>query len=736
VKTLVSLLKALVSPSRWPLWRRGWPYKAAYLVLAHVVGLVLLKEAVYPAFFRWYTGDKSAVLSYDTVEILTTMKFEKLAANLQTEALKAKVEALAAAEKSPGYRRERERLLKGLPSLKRGVGYDHIRYFREAGVLSYKGPETCLSCHKAIRVIEPDGSVRERPLMQDVMETSHFQLFAMRPGFSTYGYDGRQVNEEGRSIPVGKVDRACGIPGSFTWTGWAALIEAKPKDGKPHLVSEGCGQCHIGGMYGPASDLMMPVGIDDAHREQGIDCLICHSDAYDMNRRYVIDDGVGLRWNQDRSMKAALTVGRPTATMCLRCHQHNMGGDTYVHNQAAKTVGYQNQRLLHGWSKRGAPFAAFDDVHAKAGMECLDCHQPVGHRIPRGSRGVDLVSNDLPGVEVSCEKCHTAAPHFKNERTRAFLNGHTARMACQTCHITKLQEKSVVLIDWATPTFNEEEGVWTPTVKLASGDVRTTVGYLWYNGSGSFLANALGDNPSNPGVYNPLMDAIVKYNRIPGLEIEGVTDNDFLSPMRPELVEKRRRMVADNIQPHQEKGRSKLQPFHLFNARMYEDMNNQGPFGAMIMPFDYKTYFETGDTLASVKKAIAHPIVVRMYQTMFKVYMMDDFMKYFGIEEGWKPQHPLAPDYPGKIEPHWMRQMGTIALNHGIRARGFGCVACHAEGGLMRYDELGYSPERSRELVNLPELKMFEGVDTGATFEELYRSQTGAPVSEPEGEPI
>jgi hypothetical protein len=74
---------------------------------------------------------------------------------------------------------------------------------------------------------------------------------------------------------------------------------------------------------------MMPFKIRDKNREHAIDCLICHSVSYDMNERYVVDDGVGLRWNQDRSMKAALTVTRPQSRMCLRCHQHNMGGDTY-----------------------------------------------------------------------------------------------------------------------------------------------------------------------------------------------------------------------------------------------------------------------------------------------------------------------------------------------------------------------------------------------------------------------
>jgi hypothetical protein len=32
---------------------------------------------------------------------------------------------------------------------------------------------------------------------------------------------------------VGKIDRACGIPGSFSWTGWAALVESARPEAAP-----------------------------------------------------------------------------------------------------------------------------------------------------------------------------------------------------------------------------------------------------------------------------------------------------------------------------------------------------------------------------------------------------------------------------------------------------------------------------------------------------------------------
>ncbi|VFM96965.1 MAG: Cytochrome c554 and c-prime [Candidatus Kentron sp. G] len=726
------LLHRLTSPAKWPGWQRHWSIRVTYSTVIPILLLILMGNILYPTLFRLYTGEKTAIIHFDTSVALTRVEFETLAARMQAQAVAEQAATLAEGIKDPGVRRERERLRARQQSLRAKSGYAHIGYFREAGIRQYEGPKTCLRCHESMKIEYPGKKIRDVDTMEDVVTSLHFRLFKMTPGFSTVGYDGREVNKEGHKIPVGKIDRACGIPGSFTWTGWAAHTKAKPVDGEPVILSEGCGQCHIGGMYGPPTDLMMPLTIKDENRRNAIDCLLCHSRTYDMNQRFVVKDEAGLRWNQDRGMKAAMGVGKPGAEACLRCHQHNMGGDTYENNAAAKALGVENPRMLHAWSKRGTPYHPEHDVHAAAGMDCLDCHRAVGHKIARGKQGADLVANDLPNVEVSCTQCHSDAPHVRNRQTRAMLNGHSERIACQTCHITRLQKNSVVLMDWVNPIFHEQEGLWTPDPLLVSGDVRVTAGYLWYNGTGTFMANALGDNPANPGGYNPLMDTLTRYDKLPGLQIRGggVVNNDFLRQLSPQMLEKRRRMVKANIEPNQRKGKSKIYPFHLFNALMYEDMNNQGPFGAMIMPFDYTTYFETGNSRKSVETALKNPIIKRFFEPIFKAYIADNFMHYFGIEEGWKADYPLDPDYPGKLEPHWMRQMGTIALNHGIDARGWTCSVCHtAENALLDFRALGYTREQARRLQVLPEIEVFEAAGNGSTMEEVYGP--GKPVYGP-----
>lgn len=678
-----------------------------------------------PRGFEWYTGVRNGVLTYNTVQKLTNAQFEQLAGTLVAQARSEEVDQKVADIQDTVVRQERARLLMETASFRSEQSlYPHIDYFRKAGIREYTGPETCLKCHRTIRVEKPGGQVVTVDTMHDVMDTSHFK-FQDETGFTTYGFDGRKVDSRGtRRVPVGKIDRACGIPGSFTWTGWAALVKTRPArlHGKVEMRSEGCGQCHIGGNYQPATELMLPGFKIPAEAKHGIDCLICHSATYDMNDRYVIKDKVGLRWNQDRSMSAAMTVGRPQPKNCLFCHQHNMGGDQYPYNYAAHHLGYKNPRMLHAGAKRGSPFGSHDDVHAAAGMNCLDCHVPQGHKIPRGIMGTDLVANDLPGVKVACENCHSNAPHTKNPVIGAILNGHVARVACETCHIKNLQNTSVVLRDWVHPTWDAQEGVYTYSDVYRNGEPGKGMAYLWFNGNGTFLANALGDNPNGRKSYSPLMNQIARItnpavrqsilknwsaffrsnNLNPNTYLEAALDP--LSQLSPAMLRKREAMIAHNLRPAMDAAPSKIYPFKMFNAMMYEDMGNQGPFGAMILPFDYPTYYETGNSYKAMEVAVSNPMVKRMYQAPFKYYMMDEFMRYFGVGT-WNTSYPLDARYRKNIQPHWMRQMGTLMVNHGIQKEGRKCTDCHSPHGILDFKALGYSPARTRELEHLPQAK-------------------------------
>jgi len=548
---------------------------------------------------------------------------------------------------------------------KYGEDMTHIDYFRENGIRSYEGPKTCEICHENITIEFGDGMGEEVSLRENLQSTTHF-TFAPKVGFSTYGFNGELV----KNYPLGKMDRACGVTGTFTWTGWAALIPTANGD----TISEGCGQCHIVGQYGPISGAMMP-GYKPTDAEwQATDCLICHAAEYDMNYRQVTRDSNGkLRWQHDRRFIAAMSVRNPRADNCMDCHQHNLGGDTYPGNMAALNLGHDHPRLNHPGAKRGTPFGPDWDIHAAAGLECLDCHISRGHKIARGKKGVDLVANDLPDIEVSCIKCHGDDPHEAGDFADVY-NDHVDKIACETCHIHKLYPDNLIFRDWANPVFHEEHGIYGPANAPFSGEPGKAILFRWFNGYGTFMANALGDNPNGAGLYKAL-------NTTPNVAWEGLSgfdyDKDYEKTFRP----------IGKI------GKSKIYPFKKFQSVMYEDLNNQGPYGGMILPIDYYTYYTTGDAREAVKVALDKKIMKMMYGAMFKYYMMNRFMSYMRVD-GWNTDFSMD-----RIAAYPMRNEGMLMINHAIQKAGRACNECHTANGLLDFAALGYTPEEIESLV-------------------------------------
>ncbi len=290
------------------------------------------------------------------------------------------------------------------------LDFNHIKRFKEAGIRAYEGPKTCLKCHSRIKVTDVhSGKEKTVDLLDNITQSAHYRFFTMRHP-NVYGFNGELADD----FPMGKIDRPCPKPGSFAFTAWAEWVITDNGD----TLSEGCGQCHIGGQYQAPLGEIMPYYRTLDEEKEAIDCLICHAAAYDMNKKQVVRDGNGrMRWDQDRSLKAALSVTRPTSQNCLRCHQHNFGGDIYIDPadpsfmQSMLNPGHQRPRVKHPGSKRGTPFSPSWDVHAAAGVNCIDCHTTEGHLIAKGTHTTTMMTNDLPDVEVACENCHTAEPH-------------------------------------------------------------------------------------------------------------------------------------------------------------------------------------------------------------------------------------------------------------------------------------------------------------------------------------
>ncbi|MBI5577455.1 MAG: cytochrome C [Deltaproteobacteria bacterium] len=220
------------------------------------------------------------------------------------------------------------------------------------------------------------------------------------------------------------------------------LKETPPntKTGKTKFT--GCNTCHPGNH---TSD----VGSTGKDAENAVDCLVCHSSSYDYRLRKPYRDEKGrIVMGQDRSVKAALAVGKPGVKNCMVCHESAGGGV-----------------LL----KRGFAFTRENDVHAAKGMVCVDCHAAKDHRIPTGYDPNNW-AND--GIRVSCSGCHGETPHKDGD-----IDRHTGRIACQTCHITRTGGAAAK--DFTRWTQGAD-GFFEPTTLRMEANETTPV-YAWYN---------------------------------------------------------------------------------------------------------------------------------------------------------------------------------------------------------------------------------------------------------------
>ncbi len=584
-----------------------------------------------------------------------------------------------AAVEFPVERATPEQLETVAAQLKADFGKDflHVERFRKAGILAYEGPKTCLTCHKTIEI--DDATTKNKKnvdLMENLTTSAHFRFYSDRHP-NVYGFNGQLAD----NFAMGKINRPCPKPGSFAMTAWASLVMLKNGD----TLSEGCGQCHIGGEPAPPLGEMMPGYKTLDEEKETIDCLICHSQAYDMNRKQVALTAEGRKyWDQDRSLRAALAVGRPTSQACLRCHQHNLGGDIYVdaadssYFQSMLKTGTNRPRVLHPGSKRGTPFSPSWDVHAAAGLDCIDCHITEGHYIAKGTHTTTMMANDLPNTEVACETCHSNAPHKSNPDLADYLNGHTGKIACVTCHIPSLNPDNATMRDFARTEYEEHPGIYVYTDITKETAPGKGIIYAWWNGDATFLGNPIGDNPNGKNLYR-------FYN--PTHPWPEFKDFDYAG-----WYEKVMRPIARKGRP------SKLYAMKLFNGRQHIDLQNMGPFGGMYLPYNLPTYYTTGNPDSAAAAEMNHPMMAMMYGTLFKYYMMDKFMSFMDVPT-WNGSAYDDARHIRKVEPRWIPQDASLEISHAIRKTGaLTCNNCHAPSGILDFKALGYDEVEAKSL--------------------------------------
>lgn len=166
-----------------------------------------------------------------------------------------------------------------------------------------------------------------------------------------------------------------------------AVLAARERTPARDHLSRLCGGCHLGARRGNR---------DDAIHGNGSGCAACH-----VARR--IPDG---------AKRAHPPVdARVTDDRCLGCHSRS-GRISLTYQGLAEVERHQ---LAGGASPCAAPEALHDgrpacrlspDVHAAAGMACVDCHLHTD-LMGDGTRH----AHAAPQVEVRCESCHGPAGH-------------------------------------------------------------------------------------------------------------------------------------------------------------------------------------------------------------------------------------------------------------------------------------------------------------------------------------
>jgi hypothetical protein len=554
--------------------------------------------------------------------------------------------------------------------------FKHIERFRDAGITTYEGPVTCLGCHQELSYQDESGAAVTADLMENITDSAHYRFFSNEHP-NVYGFNGKLAD----NFPMGKINRPCPKPGSFAMTAWAELVVTTDGD----TLSEGCGQCHIGGQYQAPLGEMMPLYRTLEQEKAAIDCLICHSVAYDMNRKQIVTDGNQRnRWGQDRSLKAALAVTSPDAQACLRCHQHNFGGDTFVdeagpdYMQSLQNLGESRPRIQHPGSKRGTPYSPSWDVHAAAGVTCIECHTTQGHLMAKGTHTTTMMANDLPQVEVGCLGCHDDPPHDQDSELGRGLNGHLERLACQVCHIPSLHPDNATRRDFATTEFEDDPGIHIYHDEAKENLPGKGIAYVWWNGDATFLGNPIGDNPNGAGLYR-------FYG--PDYPWPEFADFDYDS------------WYEDVMRPIARSGRpSKIHAMKRFNGKQHIDLGNIGPFGGMFVPYNLPDYYRFGNPTTAARLELDKSMMGMMYGFMFKFYMLDKFMSFMAID-GWNTDSYSDIRAGRNMEPRWLPQDAMLEISHAIRLEGaLSCADCHGPEGVMDWPGLGYTPAEIEKL--------------------------------------
>jgi len=237
-----------------------------------------------------------------------------------------------------------------------------------------------------------------------------------------------------------------------------------------------CSSCHIGFGYKDKTF--------DFKNPSKVDCIVCHDNTnsyekqplgsgYPVTKKEVFE---GKTLFPPDLNYIAQSVAKPTRNNCGKCHFFGGGGDNVKHGDLSSDLFKPNKQM---------------DVHMDTegnNMACVACHEADRHKIMGKAYSVSSANEG----RMECEKCHSEAPH--NNST---LNNHTAKVACQTCHIPVYAKGVATKMrwDWSTAgkldadgkkiNEHDKEGHHTYSSEKGSFVWKTNVEpeYVWFNGT-------------------------------------------------------------------------------------------------------------------------------------------------------------------------------------------------------------------------------------------------------------
>lgn len=225
-----------------------------------------------------------------------------------------------------------------------------------------------------------------------------------------------------------------------------------------------CNRCHAG--YGYADKTF------DFDNPYNVDCLVCHDNTSTYEKQ---KGGAGYPEAGQDFRNIVQNVGRPKSENCGYCHFHGGGGNNVKHGDL--------EMALLTASREVDVHMGVDGVN----LNCIDCHTAENHKLKGRYYGVSSSATN----RVTCDNCHTPTPHLDE-----MLNTHTAKIACQTCHIPEYAKVNATKMywDWSTAGALQEgeafvlyDDLGNPVYQSIKGDAswQTNVEpeYFWFDGT-------------------------------------------------------------------------------------------------------------------------------------------------------------------------------------------------------------------------------------------------------------